>query len=86
MRWILPRRVDPRWAKAKEALVVLAMVAAEDSDYATRANGVGFNRADSTKGHAFAQLSVQSVLQDEATYANVLGMAARYRRQASKIG
>lgn len=76
---------DPRGRKIKEALIVLATVAAEDSDYAKTQNGVGFSRSDSAKGHALAQLSIRAVLQDESTCSEVLKMAARYRRQASRI-
>lgn len=80
-----PNRRDPRWLSAKEALLVLGAVAAEDSDYAQRQNGVGFSRSDSAKGHALAQLGVIAVLRSDATYAEVMKMAARYRRQASRI-
>lgn len=76
---------DPRGPKVKEALLVLAAVAAEDADYAKAQNGVGFSRPDSSKGHVLAQLSVRSVLQNESTCAEVLKMAARYRRQASRV-
>jgi hypothetical protein len=76
---------DLRWPKAKEALLVLAAVAAEDADYAKLQNGVGFSRADTSKGHVLANLSVRAVLQDEATYSEVMGMAARYRKQATRI-
>lgn len=69
----------------KEALIVLATVAAEDPDHARKVNGVGFSRSDSSKGHALAQLSVRAVLQNEATISEVLKMAARYRRQASRV-
>jgi len=58
---------------------------AEDPDYARKVNGVGFSRSDSVKGHTLAHLSVQSVLEDEATISEVLKMAARYRRQASRL-
>jgi hypothetical protein len=76
---------DPRGPKVKEALAVLATVAAEDADYAQALNGVGFSRPDSAKGHVLAQLSVRAVLQNEGTCAEVLKLAARYRRQASRI-
>ncbi|WP_421405100.1 hypothetical protein [Agrobacterium fabrum] len=75
---------DPRGSKVKEALIVLATVAAEDADHAQIQNGVGFSRPDSAKGHVLARLSVRAVLQDESTCAEVLKMAARYRRQASR--
>lgn len=84
MRWC-QLRSDPRSAKAREALRILGAVAAEDSDYAMHQNGVGFSKSDSTKGHALARLSVATVLRDAATYAEVLKLAARYRRQASRI-
>lgn len=76
---------DPRWAKAREALLVIGAVAAEDADYAKHQNGRGFSKADSTKGHGLARLSVVSVLSSNATYSEVVKMAARYRRQASLI-
>lgn len=80
-----PSHLDPRWAMAKEALLVLGVVAAEDSDYATTQNGVGFSKSDSSKGHALATLSVVAVLRNDATFAEVMKMSARYRRQASRI-
>lgn len=73
------------WANVRDALIVLATVAAEDPDHARQVNGLGFSRSDSSKGHALAQLSVQTVLRNEATLAEVLKMAARYRRQATRI-
>ncbi|GEC34035.1 hypothetical protein EFR01_42060 [Sinorhizobium fredii] len=76
---------DPRYGKAREALLVLGAVAAEDSDYAKKQNGVGFSKSDSTKGHALARLSVTSVLSSDATFEEVTKLAARYRRQASRI-
>ncbi len=76
---------DPRFGKAREALLVLGAVAAEDADYAKHQNGRGFSRSDSTKGHALASLSVTSVLSSAVTFAEVTSMAARYRRQASRI-
>ncbi len=80
-----PRGDDPRWPKAREALLVLGAVAAEDADYAKTRNGRGFSKADSTKGHALAALSLAAVVRDPATFAEVTSMAARYRRQASRI-
>lgn len=77
---------DPRWSKAREALLVLGAVAAEDADYAKARNGRGFSKADSAKGHALSKLSIAAALSNSATYAEVLAMAARYRRQASRIG
>lgn len=76
---------DPRWSKAREALLVLGAVAAEDADYAKTRNGRGFSKSDSTKGHALSKLSVSAVLSTSATYAEVVSMAARYRRQAFRI-
>ncbi|OHV83682.1 hypothetical protein LCM4573_06130 [Rhizobium sp. LCM 4573] len=76
---------DPRWGKAREALLVIGAVAAEDSDYAKQQNGVGFSKSDSTKGHALARLSVVSVLSSNATFQEVTKFAGRYRRQASRI-
>lgn len=80
-----PRGDDPRYPKAREALLVLGAVAAEDADYAKNRNGRGFNKADSTKGHALAALGVTAVVRNPSTYAEVVSMAARYRRQASRI-
>lgn len=76
---------DPRYGKAREALLVLGAVAAEDADYAKHRNGRGFSRSDSSKGHALSKLSVTSVLSSNATYTEVTKLAARYRRQASRI-
>jgi hypothetical protein len=75
-----PTRRDPRWSKAREALIVIAAVAAEDSDYARQQNGVGFSKSDSSKGHSFAKLSVIAALKNDAIYAEVVKMAARCRR------
>ncbi|MGE7368309.1 hypothetical protein ACQKKX_04460 [Neorhizobium sp. NPDC001467] len=80
-----PRGDDPRYPKAREALLVLGAVAAEDADYAKNRNGRGFSKADSTKGHALAALSLVAVVRDPTTFAEVTSMAARYRRQASRI-
>lgn len=80
-----PRGNDPRWPKAREALLVLGAVAAEDADYATTRNGRGFSKADSTKGHALAALGLVAVVRNPTTFAEVTSMAARYRRQASRI-
>jgi hypothetical protein len=60
-------------------------VAAEDPDHARKVNGVGFSRSDSVKGHALARLSARSVLQHESTISEVLKLAARYRRQISRL-
>lgn len=76
---------DPRYAKAREALLVLGAVADEDADFAKHQNGRGFSRSDSSKGHALAKLSITAVLSTSATYSEVVSMAARYRRQASRI-
>lgn len=76
---------DPRFGKAREALLVLGAVAAEDADYAKTRNGRGFSKSDSTKGHALSKLSVSAVLSSTSTFAEVVSMAARYRRQASRI-
>lgn len=81
----LPRGDDPRWPRIHEALRILAAVAAEDSDYARIQNGRGFSKPDSTKGHALAQLRPGAVISHPATFAEVMRMSARYRRQASKI-
>lgn len=78
-------RPDPRGEKLREALLVLAAVAAEDADYAKTRNGKGFSKADSTKGHALSKVSLSSALQNASLAAEILGMAARYRRQASLI-
>lgn len=80
-----PRGDDPRWAKISEALQVLSAVAAEDSDYAKHQNGRGFSKSDSSKGHNLAQLRPGAVISDPSTFQEVMKMATRYRRQASKI-
>ncbi len=43
---------------------MLGAVAAEDADYAKNRNGRGFSKADSTKGHALAALSLVAVVRD----------------------
>ncbi len=78
-------RLDPRGEKLREALLVLAAVAAEDADYAKTRNGKGFSKSDSAKGHALSKVGLSSALQNASLAAEVLGMAARYRRQASRI-
>jgi len=78
-------RPDPRADKLREALLVLAAVAAEDADYAKSRNGRGFSKSDSSKGHALSKVSLTSALQDRSLAADILGTAARYRRQASRI-
>lgn len=79
------RAADPRRPAVVEALRVLATVAAEDADYARTQNGVGFSKADSTKGHNLAQLSPSAVLSSDTLLADVLRLAGRYRRQASRV-
>ncbi|MDR6663994.1 hypothetical protein J2X71_000239 [Rhizobium sp. 1399] len=78
-------RPDPRADKLREALLVLGAVAAEDADHAKTRNGKGFSKSDSMKGHALSKVSLSSALQDHALSSAVLAMAARYRRQASRI-
>lgn len=85
LKFRVPARRDPRNSQATEALLVLASVAAEDADYAKQRNGRGFNKADSTKGHALAKVSLSAALGDEQLLGEILRMAARYRRQASLI-
>ena len=79
------RAADPRRPAVVEALRVLSTVAAEDADYAKTQNGVGFSKADSTKGHSLAALGPAAVLASDALLADVLRLAARYRRQASRV-
>lgn len=67
-----------------EALRVLKTVAAEDADYARTQNGRGFSKSDQ-EGHALSKVTVEQVLDDERLLMKVLGMAARYRRQAAAI-
>ncbi len=78
-------RVDPRIAKIEAALKVISTVAAQDADYAKQRNGVGFSRADSSKGHALAKASISAVMSDEATISEVLKLGKRYSRQAGNI-
>lgn len=85
MRYHFRKRHDPREAQVREALIVLATVAAEDSDHAHAQNGVGFSKSDSSKGHALARLSLGAAMSNEATISDVMRMAARYRRQSSRI-
>ena len=80
------RSADPRHPAVVEALHVLETVAAEDADYAKTQNGVGFSKSDSPKGHSFAQLSPEQVLSSDTLTSDVLRLAARYRRQASRVG
>lgn len=80
-----PLGSDPRYARVREALLILGAVAAEDLDYAKMQNGVGFSKADSAKGHSLARLSPVEVMRSSATYTEVLRMATRYRRQASRM-
>lgn len=68
----------------QEALRVLAAVAAEDADYASRRNGRGFSRSDQN-GHALARCSIQQALADEALASKIFLMAKRYSRQALTI-
>ena len=80
-----PSGDDPRWSQIHEALRILATVATEDSDYARHRNGRGFSRSDSSKGHTLAQLRPGAVIANPYTFAEVMRMAARYRRQACWI-
>lgn len=82
-RWKLGNVSNARIGEARQALLVLGAVAAEDADYAKTRNGRGFNKADSTKGHALAKVSLSAALGDPGLLAEILKMAARYRRQAS---
>lgn len=85
LKFRVPMKRDPRSRQAAEALLVLGAVAAEDADYAKQRNGRGFNKADSTKGHALAKVSLAAALGDEQLFAEILRMSARYRRQASLL-
>jgi hypothetical protein len=80
-----PRGDDPRWKQIYEGLRILAAVAAEDSDYAKHRNGRGFSKSDSPKGHVLAHLRPGAVIANPSTFAEVMRMATRYRRQASRI-
>lgn len=81
----LPRGDDPRWPQIHEALRILAAVAAEDADYAKHQNGRGFSKSDSSKGHSLSKRRPGTVISNPSTFAEVMRMSARYRRQASKI-
>jgi hypothetical protein len=65
--------------------MVIKTVAAQDADYARHKNGVGFNKADSSKGHALASASISAVMSDESTISKVLRLGARYARQAGRL-
>lgn len=80
------RSVDPRHPAVVEALHVLSTVAGEDADYAKTQNGVGFSKSDSPKGHSYAKLSPEQILSSDALTSDVMRLAARYRRQASRVG
>lgn len=69
--------------EARQALLVLGAVAAEDADYAKNRNGRGFSKSDSTRGHALSKVSLAAALGDRALLGEILRMAARYKRQAS---
>lgn len=84
-RWKLGSIGNDRISEARQALLVLGAVAAEDADYAKHRNGRGFNKADSSKGHALAKVSLAAALGDKALLGEILRMAARYRRQASTL-
>jgi hypothetical protein len=81
----MPRsRPDAREPKIAEALRILAAVAAEDADHAKNRNGKGFSRADSKKGHVLAKTTLAAALSDDQHAADILALAARYRRQTSR--
>lgn len=74
-----------RISQARQALLVLGAVAAEDADYAKNRNGRGFSKSDSSKGHALSKVSLVAALGDSALLGEILRMSARYRRQASVL-
>lgn len=82
-RWKLGRVNNARIAEARQALLVLGAVAAEDADYAKNRNGRGFSKSDSNKGHALSKVSLAAALGDQSLLGEILRMAARHRRQAS---
>jgi hypothetical protein len=86
MTFRVPRGLDPRREKAAAALDILNIVAARDADYARKRNGVGFSRADSSRGHLLSKLSIDAALRDRTLLSDRLKMPAKYQRQASRIG
>lgn len=82
-RWGLGKISNGRISEARQALLVLGAVAAEDADYAKNRNGRGFSKSDSNKGHALSKVSLAAALGDQSLLGEILRMAARYRRQAS---
>ncbi len=84
-RWKLGNVSNARIVEARQALLVLGAVAAEDADYAKTRNGRGFSKSDSSKGHALSKVSLAAALGDRALLGEILRMAARYRRQASTL-
>ncbi|WP_142627976.1 hypothetical protein [Rhizobium sp. P007] len=72
---------DPLKERIDTALEVLAVIAARDADRASKRNGCGFSRADSSRGHRLSKLPADVVLHDPALSSAVLKLAARYRRQ-----
>jgi len=68
-------------AQAVAALEALRHVASLDPDGARLKNLVGFSRADVALGHRLARLSPEAVSRSPALAAEVMRLAARYRRQ-----
>lgn len=76
-----PRSRDSGSDAAVAALAALRHVASRDPDRAQLRNGAGFSRSDVALGHRLALLSADAVRRSPALAAEVLRMAARYRRQ-----
>lgn len=71
--------------RVKMSLEIIKAVAAQDADYAARQNGVGFNKADSGKGHALARLSPEQIVNNPSMVADVLKLGRRYSGQAASL-
>lgn len=68
-------------ARITAALSALRHVASFDPDGARLENDVGFSRSDVARGHRLAAIPVALVKSSPRLAAEVLAMAARYRRQ-----
>lgn len=64
------------------ALRVLRIVAAADTDQARQLNGVGFSKSDTTLGHRLSTATVDQALADRSLAQKIVKMAIRYIRQA----
>lgn len=74
-------RRDAAEGPLEAALDALRLVASNDPDHARTANGFGFARSDVTLGHRLSKLTASQLRDDPGLAAEVMKMAARYRRQ-----